>query len=172
MSRAQEVADDLDNPAATPEPSPSRKNLEARVWILTVCTKLMSRITGELLQGKRLEKTDRTLHFACAEMVRILEHQTDNSLITQRIWDAYGRWFPEEIVTRAQWDAVRKYVAPAVFRRDGKKCVYCGSERDITVDHVVPIARGGSHEMGNLAACCAECNSSKGDKTVEEWKGR
>ena len=49
-------------------------------------------------------------------------------------------------------------------------CVYCGSEHSIQADHVVPIARGGTHSIGNLVPACARCNQSKGSKLLTEWK--
>lgn len=48
-------------------------------------------------------------------------------------------------------------------------CAYCGATEDITLDHVVPLKRGGSHGIGNLVAACRTCNSSKGAKLLVEW---
>lgn len=58
-----------------------------------------------------------------------------------------------------------------VFKRDGFKCVYCGTDKDLTLDHQIPQSRGGGHEPENLVTCCATCNSSKGARTPEEWRG-
>lgn len=49
-------------------------------------------------------------------------------------------------------------------------CYHCGSVADIVMDHVVPLARGGTHGIGNLAPMCADCNGSKGAKTYMEWR--
>jgi len=49
-------------------------------------------------------------------------------------------------------------------------CVACGSTGRITIDHIIPIARGGAHSIGNLQPLCKSCNSSKVDKTMTEWK--
>ena len=49
-------------------------------------------------------------------------------------------------------------------------CIYCGAKEHIQVDHIVPLARGGQHRIGNLAPACRECNLSKKDKFVMEWK--
>ena len=49
-------------------------------------------------------------------------------------------------------------------------CVYCNSKENIEIDHVVPLARGGVHGIGNLAAACKKCNRSKGSKFVSEWR--
>ena len=52
-----------------------------------------------------------------------------------------------------------------------KPCAYCGATEKITVDHVVPLSRGGKHEQANLAPACFSCNSSKGARTLNEWPG-
>lgn len=48
-------------------------------------------------------------------------------------------------------------------------CVACGSTKNITQDHVIPIARGGTHGEGNLQPLCLSCNSGKMDKLWVEW---
>lgn len=55
-----------------------------------------------------------------------------------------------------------------VFKRDGYKCLYCGSRKDLTLDHVYPKARGGKTTWSNLATACKRCNSKKGDFLPEE----
>ena len=49
-------------------------------------------------------------------------------------------------------------------------CFYCGSLNKITIDHIIPISRGGSHSIGNLVSACAFCNGSKHTKFIVEWK--
>jgi 5-methylcytosine-specific restriction endonuclease McrA len=49
-------------------------------------------------------------------------------------------------------------------------CSYCGGTENISLDHVVPIARGGNHSIGNLMPLCRSCNSSKGKKLLVEWR--
>lgn len=49
-------------------------------------------------------------------------------------------------------------------------CTYCGSLKDIQVDHVIPLAKGGTHSVGNLTAACKSCNMSKKDLFLTEWK--
>lgn len=59
-----------------------------------------------------------------------------------------------------------------VFKRDGWRCYICGKKtvdrkqwhkRKATVDHVIPLAKGGTHEMANCRTACWMCNSSKSD---------
>ena len=55
-----------------------------------------------------------------------------------------------------------------VFKRDNNECVYCGSKKELTIDHVIPRSRGGKNTWDNLVTCCSKCNLKKGDKTPDE----
>ena len=55
-----------------------------------------------------------------------------------------------------------------IFKRDGFECCYCGSQRNLTIDHVIPKSRGGSNYWDNLVTSCSRCNSNKDNKTPEE----
>lgn len=55
--------------------------------------------------------------------------------------------------------------------RCGHACFYCGSSvSEITVDHIIPISRGGRHSIGNIVPACKRCNSSKHDRLLVEWR--
>lgn len=49
-------------------------------------------------------------------------------------------------------------------------CAYCGDNTRLTVDHIIPLSRGGYHGIGNLIPACSSCNSSKNKKFIIEWK--
>lgn len=55
-----------------------------------------------------------------------------------------------------------------LFRRDGGECQYCGSQRHLTIDHVIPRSKGGKTSWTNLVTACNRCNVNKGDKTPEQ----
>ncbi|VVB17083.1 unnamed protein product [Arabis nemorensis] len=55
-----------------------------------------------------------------------------------------------------------------ILLRDDYTCQYCSSRENLTIDHVIPISRGGEWTWQNLVAACSRCNSKKGQKTVEE----
>jgi len=59
----------------------------------------------------------------------------------------------------------------AKWVRQSRQCAYCPSRAD-TIDHVLPLVRGGTNWEGNLVPCCRSCNSSKAGKTVIEWRHR
>ena len=48
-------------------------------------------------------------------------------------------------------------------------CFACGTTVDLTLDHVIPIKKGGRHSIGNLLPLCGACNRSKQDKFLVEW---
>ena len=56
-----------------------------------------------------------------------------------------------------------------VFARNGNRCVACGATERLTVDHIRPVARGGSDDLSNLQTLCSDCNSRKGTKPMSEW---
>jgi len=50
-----------------------------------------------------------------------------------------------------------------------ESCAYCGSTDKPTIDHIVPLAKGGTHEIENLLPCCRFCNSSKHCSPIQSW---
>lgn len=62
-----------------------------------------------------------------------------------------------------------------VFERNGMVCAYCGAHGEDVVlecNHVIPVSKGGTHELSNLVTACFTCNRSKGSKWIDEWMGR
>lgn len=57
-----------------------------------------------------------------------------------------------------------------IYKRDNHECVYCGSKKDLTLDHVLPKSRGGTNEWTNLVTSCFKCNLKKSNRTPEEAK--
>ena len=55
-----------------------------------------------------------------------------------------------------------------IFRRDGFECQYCGVNKDLTLDHLIPRSRNGRSTWKNLVTACKRCNARKGDYTPEE----
>jgi hypothetical protein len=81
---------------------------------------------------------------------------------------------PTRRPTRTQgmkWCMPRKRLA--IYLRDGMACAYCGAGIEngvsLSLDHLQPYSLGGSNHEGNLITCCKKCNSSRGNRTVEEF---
>lgn len=55
-----------------------------------------------------------------------------------------------------------------VFKRDRFSCQYCGSGKNLTLDHIIPRSKGGKSSWINLITACRRCNTTKGNRTPEE----
>jgi HNH endonuclease len=58
-----------------------------------------------------------------------------------------------------------------IFKRDGFRCVYCGStpvQSVLRIDHVIPVADGGETNHVNLVTSCHDCNAGKGSTPLEK----
>jgi len=52
-------------------------------------------------------------------------------------------------------------------------CYYCGKKfkpSELTMDHVIPLSRGGYSEKINIVPCCKECNTRKNSLLPVEWE--
>lgn len=65
----------------------------------------------------------------------------------------------------------KKEVRDYIFDKYGKKCLCCGDEENISLDHIIPIFHSGKNELDNLQPLCRSCNSRKGTKTIDYRKG-
>lgn len=61
----------------------------------------------------------------------------------------------------------------SVIARDGRACYICDlwieQDKDITLDHVIPLTRGGPHTLHNVRIACRRCNSRKHNKLLSEF---
>lgn len=55
------------------------------------------------------------------------------------------------------------------FERMGNVCFYCGEGRPLTIDHDIPLSRGGTDDISNILPSCRSCNSRKNKKTAVEF---
>lgn len=55
-----------------------------------------------------------------------------------------------------------------IFKRDNFECQYCGTRKELTLDHVTPSSKGGQHTWINLVTACKRCNAKKGHYSPEE----
>lgn len=46
-----------------------------------------------------------------------------------------------------------------VLARDNSECLRCGASENLEVHHIVPVSRGGAHEIENLATLCSDCHN-------------
>jgi 5-methylcytosine-specific restriction endonuclease McrA len=61
-----------------------------------------------------------------------------------------------------------KFSRVNIYGRDGYACQYCGAKKpiaELTYDHVVPRAHGGTTTWTNIVTCCEDCNRKKANRT-------
>lgn len=98
--------------------------------------------------------------------------------------DLYAQKMEDESYRQAMSSSSQRYIARKrgltghavrvedmmkISRRYGGLCAYC-SDLACEWDHVIPLSRGGAHQIGNLVPSCRTCNASKSTKTPSEWK--
>ncbi|MFZ2493549.1 MAG: HNH endonuclease [Thermoanaerobaculia bacterium] len=68
-----------------------------------------------------------------------------------------------------------KFSRANIYLRDQNRCQYCGRKfpsSELSLDHVVPISRGGKSTWDNVVCACLPCNVRKGNKLLSEYGAR
>ena len=101
--------------------------------------------------------------------VKTFEAQEINLLIAagrNKSGDYYrdeGIW---QSICRVERAKVSHRMRFAIYQRDGNRCRQCGSTRDLEIDHIFPISKGGKSTYDNLQTLCHSCNSEKSNTIV------
>lgn len=64
------------------------------------------------------------------------------------------------------------YEKRRIYDRQNGLCAYCGQHRNIkymTVDHIIPLSKGGTDSLDNLQCTCKKCNGLKSDMLPHEF---
>lgn len=68
-------------------------------------------------------------------------------------------------ITLSEWNAIKT--------KQKGRCFYCGKTvKKLTMDHVVPLVKGGEHSLSNIVAACLSCNCSKGKTDYIKFQQR
>jgi len=64
-----------------------------------------------------------------------------------------------------------RFTRKNIYMRDRSRCQYCGKKpsiKELNLDHVIPLSRGGRSTWENIVCCCVECNGRKGNRLALE----
>lgn len=76
-----------------------------------------------------------------------------------------------QLVGRCRRRKVVNFSRKAIFYRDHNTCAYCNEvypDKELTLDHVIPVCQGGPKNFSNIVSACFDCNLKKGGKTPEQ----
>src|SRR5208283_587336 len=117
---------------------------------------------GEINQTLRKDRIENPAKYHEREARRWREHKEARTL--QNFKARAKRYGVKLYCTQIQWLNLLKAF--------DFKCFYCHAElskKTRTLDHKIPLSRGGSNEPENLVPCCRTCNSRKHNMTAEEF---
>ena len=83
--------------------------------------------------------------------------------------------FTDEAFLKKERDKARKLRKSQWWKRKRSSgiCHYCNNNflpKELTMDHIIPLARGGKTQKFNLVPCCKECNTKKKQLLPSEWE--
>ncbi|WP_291460934.1 HNH endonuclease [Desulfobacula sp.] len=83
--------------------------------------------------------------------------------------------FTDEVFLKKERDKARKLRSSQWWKRKRSLgvCHYCKNNflpKELTMDHIIPLARGGRSQKFNLVPCCKECNTKKKQLLPSEWE--
>lgn len=111
----------------------------------------------ELARAERIRRAEEREKAEIARKVKERQRKRDlEKIVTQELIDS-GDLFGEQPM-RPQ---IPREVVDAVYRRDGGRCVYCGSTENLQLDHIIPFSKGGATTLENLQLLCQPCNLKK-----------
>ena len=94
-----------------------------------------------------------------AKDIRWNKENPERRSVYYQQYRARKRQAPMNDLTPKQWKSIKEHY--------GFRCVYCGKKQTaLTMDHITPLSRGGSHTYSNIVPACRSCNSRKNDGNV------
>lgn len=111
--------------------------------------------------------TSRRLHFFNENQIDILYRYIDDCKEKYII-------YMQNKINQPRIDACKftnkKETKEKVFNLYGRFCLCCGTDKNISLDHIIPIIKGGLNIIDNLQPLCKLCNSKKGTKIIDYRK--
>jgi len=91
------------------------------------------------------------------DIINRLDNKNDDFYLDTEIWDS---------ICKVERGKVTNKVRFAVYQKYNHRCAKCGSTKNLEIDHIFPISKGGKSNFDNLQVLCHECNLKKSN-TIE-----
>lgn len=140
----EEIMQNLSKPRPEPTPEEIKEMLRIRKAEAERWEKRKKELEREEMEKKILERHRK----------RELEKSVRQNLIDRGL--LYGE--------QTKRPHIPQEVVDAVYKRDGGRCVFCGSTENLQLDHIVPFSKGGATSVENLQLLCQKCNLEKSNK--------
>ena len=123
----------------------------------------------ETWQFQRVRELSEQIAEECLWMWRIADGM--GGFIFNEIKAAYARRGYEVFNEDSDlWGHKRKAIPSSIraeiFKRDKHSCLSYGATSDLSIDHIVPVSKGGGNKIGNLQTLCMPCNLAKGTRIL------
>ena len=121
----------------------------------TVSFSIKVRLVSKKMNGVTRDSKSKSFEQAeIMSIIRDLNNKKGNFYTNEKIWDA---------ICRVERGKVSNKMRFAIYQRDGYRCRCCGRRtKDLEIDHIIPIAKGGKSTYNNLQTLCHRCNLRKG----------
>ena len=126
---------------------------------LMACFATVAVIDCIIGRNLKLKKQHRAINKIKEKLLAKKRKQDLEKAALQELMDE-GEIFPEA----NKRPPIPKEVVDVVWRRNGGKCVYCGSTENLQLDHIIPFSKGGATTVENLQLLCQKCNLQKSNK--------
>ncbi len=123
-----------------------------------------SNISGQIVWVYRHEAYATSEQLTAEDVLALITEKENRS--KAKLARAHSLMKHDQVLSGPQRQPIPGDVKMFVWRRDGGKCVECGSNQNLEFDHIIPVVMGGANTSRNLQLLCEGCNRAKGGSLV------
>jgi len=86
--------------------------------------------------------------------------------LVKSIWNPTKHQSEQKVIAYLGTTNHDSYKAKDIWERDAYRCVKCERIQKLTIDHIIPLSKGGTNHESNLQTLCQICNKKKGKQIL------